>query len=95
MSGRGITNAVDPGYPYWTEPVNYTDNDGGDMTLYWAATTEINAIVRGVPGRYVVHCSEPLGTCWETCEVNVPTMEEAQRIAEVIVKFIALEKPHA
>jgi hypothetical protein len=85
----------DAGYPYWTEPVSYTDGTGEDMVLYWSTSAEINAIVRGVPGRYVVHCSEPLGTCWETCEVNASTLAGAQRIAEVIMKFIALEKPHA
>jgi len=88
----GVMEAPEGGYPYWSAP---TENDiggsGGHMTLYWSKGVEIASVISGKPGSYTIHCADAKGINW-TCTVvsEVGSIEEAQKVAEVIMRFIQL-----
>jgi hypothetical protein len=76
-------------YPYWSDPTKLNDGTPREMTLYWSKNVEIGAIVKGVPGQYQINYSfDVRATQWEVVDdVEVGTMEEAQRVAEALLRI--------
>jgi hypothetical protein len=90
MPASSVADAVKSSrYPFWADS---SDLKGERMSLYWSKDVEISAVVTGKAGLFTINCADAKGVAWTVAVANVPTMAEAQRIAEVILKFIELEK---
>jgi hypothetical protein len=87
MSSRLTSDGVAQGYPYWSKKVKLNDGTLRDMALYWHKTVEIRAIVKGLPGKYQINYAFD-GKEWAVAaDVEASSMEEAQRIAEALLRI--------